>query len=217
MIRLHLRVPGKDEWWRFYDANIAGGGIFCPSADPPQVGKEVRLEITFVAGPRFYLSGTVIWRRPQLNDPRARAGAGIKVHPRHQNKLSYVNAWVRGGVLDKREARRLPVRLRISYTGRAGRRINFTRDLSTEGIFVRSQELLDLGTPVMLVLSPPSASHKPYPLNGVVARLVDEPDDRGMGIQLVFGSAEEKEHYAALVQRLEQDYLAGSLPDEVIG
>jgi Tfp pilus assembly protein PilZ len=217
MIRLHLRVPSKDEWWRFYDANIAGGGIFCPSADPPQVGKEVRLEITFVTGPRFSLSGTVIWRRPQLKDPRARAGAGIKVHPRHQSKLSYVNAWVRGGVLDKREARRLPVRLRVTYTARTGRRINFTRDLSTEGIFVRSQELLDLGTPILLVLSPPGNIQRPYPLNGLVARLVDEPDERGMGIQLVFDSTEEKEHYAAFVLRLEQDYLAGELPDEAVG
>jgi Tfp pilus assembly protein PilZ len=216
MTRLHLRVPGKDEWWRFYDANIAGGGIFCPSADPPQVGKEVRLEITFVAGPRFFLSGTVIWRRPQLKDPRARAGAGIKIHPRHQSKLSYVNAWVRGGVLDKREARRLPVRLRVTYTGRTGRRINFTRDLSTDGIFVRSQELLDLGTPIMLVLSPPGKTHKLYPLSGVVARLVDDLDERGMGIQLVFDSAEEKEYFAAFVRRLEEDYLTGELPDEAV-
>ena len=37
-------------------------------------GTPVRVEITFVSGPRIFVHGVVTWRRPQLNDPRARAG-----------------------------------------------------------------------------------------------------------------------------------------------
>lgn len=216
MKRLHLRVPSQDDWWRFFDSNIAGGGIFCPTAEPPDVGSDTRLEITFVSGPRFFLRGTVMWRRPQLNDPRARAGVGIKVNPRDRSKVNYVNAWVRGGVLDKREQRRLPVRLRVTYSGRSGRRINFTRDLSEEGIFVRSQELLELETPINVLISPPGSEYKPYPLSGTVARLVDEPEERGMGIHLDFADEQARARYAAFVQKLEQEYLSGQLPDEVV-
>lgn len=216
MIRLHLRLPTREDWWRYFDSNVAGGGIFCPTGEPPDVGREVRVEITFVGGPRFFLKGTVMWRRPQLKDPRARAGVGIKVHSADRGKLSYVNAWVRGGVLDKRDGRRLPLRLRVTYTGRTGRRINFTRDLSDEGVFVRSQELLDLNTPIKLLLAPPGDDYKPFSLSGTVARLVDEEDERGMGIRLEFSSDQDRERYARFINRLEEQYLAGALPDDVV-
>jgi type IV pilus assembly protein PilZ len=215
MKRLRLRVPNIEDWQRFFDPNISGGGVFCPTHDPPEVGSEIRVEITFVSGPRFFVEGVVMWRRPPLNDPRIRAGVGVRVHPRERSKVSYVNAWVRGGVIDKREQRRLPVRLRVTYSGRTGRRINFTRDLSEEGIFVRSQELLELNTPVKLTLILPGDS-KPVDLSGRVTRHEDDADERGMGIQLEFLDKNEQEHYAAVVQRLEQQYLAGQLPDEVV-
>jgi len=216
MKRLHLRLPTRDDWWRYFDSNISGGGIFCPTGDPPDVGRELRVEITFIGGPRFFLKGTVMWRRPQLNDPRARAGVGIKVHSSDRGKLGYVNAWVRGGVLDKRDLRRVPVRLRVTYSARDGRRINFTRDLSEEGVFVRSQQMLDLNTPIKLLVAPPGEGYRPLTLHGVVARLVDEPDERGMGIKLEFSSEAEREEYASFIHRLEAQYLSGELPDEVL-
>ena len=216
MIRLHLRLPTPEDWPRYYDSNISGGGIFCPSSEPPDVGLEVKVEITFVAGPRFFLKGIVMWRRPPLKDPRARAGVGIKVHAIDRGKLEYVNAWSRGGVLDKRDVRRLPVRLRATYTGRSGRRINFTRDLSETGVFVRSQELLDLNTPIKLMLAPPGTDFKPFALEGVVARLVDTDDERGMGILLNFAGDKDRTRYTSFVQKLEERYLAGDLPDDVV-
>ncbi len=215
MKRLRLRVPNSENWQRFFDPSIPGGGVFCPTNDPPEIGAEVRIEITFISGPRFFVEGIVMWRRPHLNDPRIRAGVGIQVYPRERSKVSYVNAWVRGGVVDKRELRRLPVRLRVTYSARSGRRINFTRDLSEEGIFVRSQELLDLNTPITLLLVPPG-DFKPYPLQGLVTRHEDDQDERGMGIQLEWASEEEQERYLSFVQKLEQQYLTGQLPDEVV-
>jgi len=156
-----------------------------------------------------------MWRRPQLNDPRTRAGVGVQIHPSEKTKISYVNAWVRGGVIDKRDVRRLPVRLRVTYTARSGRRINFTRDLSEEGIFVCSQELLDLNTPIKLLLVPPG-DYKPFELTGKVARHVDLAEERGMGIRLDFANEEARLRFASFVQKLEQQYLTGQLPDDVV-
>ena len=215
MNRLRLRIPNTDDWQRFFDPNIAGGGVFCPTADPPEVGTEVRIEITFVSGPRFFVKGVVMWRRPQHNDPRARAGVGVKVDPTERNKISYVNAWVRGGVIDKREQRRLPLRLRVTYTARQGRRINFTRDISEDGIFVRSQELLAVGTSIKLLLVPPG-EFRPFELVGTVSRHEDNTVERGMGIRLQFPSTTVQELFARFVQTLEHQYLSGQLPDEVV-
>ncbi len=156
-----------------------------------------------------------MWRRPQLNDPRARAGVGVKVDPSERNKISYVNAWVRGGVIDKRVQRRLPLRLRVTYTARQGRRINFTRDLSEDGVFVRSQELLEVGTAIKLLVAPPG-EFRPFELGGIVSRHEDGPGERGMGIRLHFSSPQARDTYVQLVQRLEQQYLAGQLTDEVV-
>lgn len=215
-LRLRLRIPNKEDWSRYFDPNISGGGIFCPSTEPPQVGASVRVEITFVGGPRFFVRGQVTWRRPKLNDPRARAGAGVQVHPSERNKISYVNSWVNGSADDKRGLRRLPVKLRVTYSGRAGRRINFTRDLNEEGIFVRSRELLELDTKIQLLLMPPD-NQKAMALDGVVSRLVEDVDDRGMGIRLRFADAASETAYAALVESLEQQFLSGSLPDDALG
>jgi Tfp pilus assembly protein PilZ len=215
MRRLRIRVPAKDEWRVFFDPNISGGGIFCPTNQPPEVGSEVSLEISFSSGPRFFLGGTVVWRRPRTQDPRTRAGVGIQIHAHEQNKVSYINAWVRGGVVDKRELRRLPVRLRATYQGRLGRRINFTRDLSEEGIFLRSKELLDVNSTVDLTLVPPKPT-EPFRLQGVVSHHEKTPSEHGMGIRLLFRGDDQREAFAAFVATMERRYLGGKLPDEVV-
>ena len=213
--RLKLRVPSSEDWDRFFDPSTFGGGIFCPTQSPPQVGTHVRVEITFVRGPRFFVHGAVTWRRPRLNDPRARAGVGIQVHPSERNKLSYVNSWVRGAVNDQRDLRRLPIKLRVTYTARAGRRINFTRDLHEEGLFIRSQELLELNTPIRLLLMPPD-NPRPIELLGRVKRQVEARDERGMGIELRFRDDRSRNTYAAFVDHIERLFLAGELPDDAV-
>lgn len=217
MIRLHLRVPGPGEWNRFFDPSIDGGGIFCPTTEPPETGTPVRIEITFISGPRFFLNGTVVWRRVNVKDPRARAGVGVKIVSEDLTKINYVNAWVRGGVLDKRELRRLPLKLRVTYSGRSGRRMNFTRDVSEEGLFIQSRELLDIGTLIHLTLFNPRAGVPPLELTGTIARHLDSDGQRGMGIHLEFNDDMERRRFLTFVRKLEQEYIAGSLPEEVIG
>ena len=215
----HLKVwlEKREDWWDVCDPTINERGLFCPVSAPPEVGEEVRVEIRFADGPLFLVSGRVMWRRPQLGDPRARAGVGVKVDIADRAKLDYVNAWVRGGMMDKREGRRLPVRLRVTYTARSGRRINFTRDVGDDGLFVWSQELLDVNTPIKVLLSPPGTDYKPIQLQGTVVRLVDTPNARGMGIRLEFSSDAERRMFTQFINRLEKEYLAGTLPDEVVG
>jgi Tfp pilus assembly protein PilZ len=214
VLRLRLRVPAPAEWERYFDPNIFGGGIFVPTGEPPEVGAPVRVEITFAGGPRFFVRGMVTWRRPKLADARARAGVGVQVHPAERNKIAYVNGWVRGTVTDQRHGRRLPVKLMVTYSARTGRRINFTRDLHAEGLFLRSRELLDSNTPIRVVIAPPG--HAPLDLRGRVTRVVREREEQGMGIKLLFADDAQRARFIEVVEDLERQFLAGELPDEMV-
>lgn len=216
MKHLHLRVPTVEDWQKFFDPNISGGGIFCPTNDPPEIGSSVQVEVLFVNGPRFFVRGLVTWRRTQPGDQRARPGAGIQILPNERTKISYINAWARGGVIDKREVRRLPVRLRIIYTARSARRITFTRDISEDGIFLASQELLEIHTTIRIMLVPPSDT-RPFELLGEVVRAVNDGQERGMAVVLKFPNENVRERYHHFIVDLERKYLAGQLSDEVIG
>jgi Tfp pilus assembly protein PilZ len=215
MSHLTLRVANKDEWRHFFDPKVGKGVVFCPTNEPPKLGTEVQLEINFVSGPKFFVQGTVVWRRLRLKDPRARAGVGVQVQPSEDVKLRYVDSWALGTVEDQRRKRRLPVKLRVNYKSRSGRRFNFTRDICSDGVFIRSEELLAERTPIDLILMT-HEGNQVFDLTGKVVRAVDEREEKGMAIALAFGSAEAQQRYEAYVEDLEQLYLSGKLPDEVV-
>jgi hypothetical protein len=159
--RLKLHLIERGDFARYQDSSSGPEGLFVPGGDPPAVGQQVTVEVVFQAGPRVLLLGVVCWRRA-AGDMRARTGAGIAIGPTERAKMNFINGYVRGGMLDVREKRRLPVRLRITYTSPRGRRMNFTRDLNEEGAFVRAAEVLELGAHTQLLISPPRCA-PPWP------------------------------------------------------
>lgn len=208
--RLKLHLVDKADFAKYQDS----AGLFVPGADSPAVGEEVTIEVVFQGGPRVLLHGTVTWRRA-TGDARTRPGAGVSPDPGERSKLEYISGYARGGLLNVRGKRRLPVRLRVTYSGPRGRRINFTRDLHEEGAFVRTAELLDLGAKTTLLISPPGEGYRPVEVEGVVARQQSEPD-RGVGVRFEFKDENERERMRGFMTRLEAAYLDGTLPDDVI-
>src|SRR5262245_7948263 len=120
ILRLKLRLVARSDWAKYYDA-AANHTIFCPNPTPPAVGTPVQIEVMFQAGPRLLLHGVTLWRRP-AGDSRARAGAGVAVAATDREKLDFIARYVRNEMDDKRGRRRLPIRLRVTYSVRAGRR-----------------------------------------------------------------------------------------------
>ena len=53
-------------------------------------------------------------------------------------------------------------------------------------------------------------------MRGTVVRVNRDDPDRGMGITLLFRDDNERRMFADFVRRLEQEYLAGTLPDEAL-
>jgi len=210
--RLKLNLVDRADFHKYYEA---AQGMFVPGSDPPKVGERVTVEVIFQGGPRVLLHGVVLWRRT-TGDARARPGAGIGIDGAEQAKLRYLIGYVRGGLIDVRERRRLPVRLRVAYTGTKGRRVNFTRDLNEEGAFVRTAELLDLGATTVLLISPPGGEYKPVEVQATVTRQHTQGADRGVGVRFDFRDDHERARWGAFVHKLESDYLDGRLSDDVL-
>jgi len=201
------------DFHKYHDA--PGASLFVPGADPPNVGERVTVEVIFQGGPRVLLHGFIMWRRT-AGDARARAGSGIGIDAAEQSKLRYLIGYVRGGMIDVRERRRLPVRLRVAYSGAKGRRVNFTRDLNEEGAFVRTAEMLEFGASTVLQISPPGGEYKPVEVQATVTRQSSEGVDRGVGVRFDFKDDQERARWAGFVGKLESDYLDGRLPDDVL-
>jgi type IV pilus assembly protein PilZ len=210
--RLKLNLVERGDFHKYYDASQ---GMFVPGAEPPSVGERVTIEVIFQGGPRVLLHGAVLWRRT-AGDARARPGAGVGIDGAEQAKLRYLIGYVRGGLIDVRERRRLPVRLRVAYTGSKGRRVNFTRDLNEEGAFVRTAEMLDLGATTALLISPPGGDYKPVEVQATVTRQHAQGNDRGVGVRFDFRDDQERARWAAFVNKLETDYLDGRLSDDIL-
>lgn len=211
MARLKLHLVERTDFTKFFDPS---SGLFVPGTDPPAVGSDITVEIVFQKGPRVLLRGTCAWRR-STGDARARPGAGITVDSSESAKLAYVFGYVRGGLIDARRRRRLPVRLRVAYSSARGRRVNFTRDLHEEGAFVRTAELFVVGACTQLLISPPGKDYRPIDVHGTVTR-TEANGDRGVGVRFDFDSDRQRKLLEAFVLKLENDYLDGRLPDDVL-
>jgi len=88
----------------------------------------------------------------------------------------------------------VPIEIRVEY-----KRINafiadYTRDISSGGLFVRTDQPLPAGTEALFTLSIPRLE-TPVTLNGIVRRVVapGEPGfDAGMGVELLFEDDAER-------------------------
>jgi len=210
--RLKLHLVERGDFHKYYDP---AAGMFVPGTDAPSVGERVTVEVIFQGGPRVLLHGAVLWRRT-TGDARARPGAGVGIDGAEKSKVRYLLGYVRGGLIDVRERRRLPVRLRVAYSGARGRRVNFTRDLNEEGAFVRTAEMLDLGSSTLLLVSPPGGDYKPLEVHATVTRQHTEGSDRGVGVRFDFRDDHDRARWSAFVNKLERDYLDGRLADDVL-
>jgi uncharacterized protein (TIGR02266 family) len=212
--RLRLALGDRADWVKVFDPRA--GGLFVATAEPPAVGADVGVDLTMgTGGPRVILHGSVLWRR-EGNDPRSPAGCSIGIAVEDREKVNFLNGYVRGGLLNRRERRRLPVRLPVSYGGVDSTEQAVTRDINEEGCFIVTESPLPEDTQIHVVLSFPGGAE--IDVRGVVSHtvVVEDEDVPGMGVRYTMDEGKQKQMTAA-VDRLEASFLEGSLPEDVIG
>jgi hypothetical protein len=208
-VRIVLRLGSPAEWIKLFDPR--DGTVFVSeTVAPPAIGTDVRLDLDCgEGGPRVILRGQVMGHR---------AGQGyiVALGTSEREKVNYLNGFVRGGLLNLREHRRLPVRLAVTYGGLKGPCQTHTRDINEQGVFVLSDEPLPEDAEVHLLISLPG---RPSPLSvvGFVSHTVVPEDEDVPGMGIVFRlSDSERTDVAAAVDALEKAFLNGELPEDTL-
>lgn len=213
-----MRFSNKSDWIKIFDPRDFT--IFVRTDSPPNIGDVVRIDLTIEVpgeegpGPRVILRGTVTSRRERAEGSLP-SGCSVALGANEREKVNYLNGYVRGGLLNLRERRRLPLRLPVTYGGLNGPCHTFTRDINEQGIFVITRDPLPEATKVHLLVTVPTRP-KPLSLNGTVTHtvVVEDEDIPGMGI--VFAEEHCTQALSDIIDELEQQFLSGRLPDDVL-
>lgn len=214
MLRVELQLADPAEWVKVFDPHDST--LFIPDDEPPSVESEVRIDLYVGSeGPRVILRGRVISRRT-VGDGSLPKGYSVALGPYEREKINYLNGYVRGGFIDLRETRRLPIRLRVDYGDTSGTATSFTRDINEEGVFVITKTPLPEGSSVSLMIYVPGFP-QPLAVNGVVSHtvLVEDEDVPGMGLRFAF-EAGQRDTFTAVVDNLSKRFESAELPDDCL-
>jgi hypothetical protein len=214
VVRIDIVLPDKGDWVKLFDPRDST--IFVVRDSPPAIGEMVRIDlIVGTHGPKVILRGKVIARRIKGDNALPR-GCSVALGPDEREKINYLNGFVRGGLLNLRERRRLPLRLRVTYGGISGPCETFTRDINEEGVFVVAEQPLPEESEVHLLLSFPGVA-EPVSLTGIVSHtvLVEDEDVPGMGIRFKLGSMDGAA-FKRLIDDLERKFMTNALPEECL-
>jgi Tfp pilus assembly protein PilZ len=214
-VRINVNLEEKGEWVKIFDPRDAT--IFVASDSPPDIGRPVRIDLVVGAGgPKIIFRGKVISRRLQGDDTLPK-GCSVALGHDEKEKTNYLNGYVRGGLLNLRETRRLPVRLKVTYGGLKGSVDSHTRDINDEGVFVVSEEPLPEESEIHIYVTMPDRA-EPYSLSGTVVHTVvlEDEDVPGMGIRFSFDGDTTQEEFVVAVDGLEKLFLSGKLSDDYL-
>ncbi len=213
-MRINLKLNDKGDWVKVFQPRDAT--IFVASSDPPEIGTAVRLDIHVgQGGPKVIFRGKVIARRLQ-GDASLPKGCSVALGNDEREKINYLNGYVRGGLLNLREARRIPVRLKVTYGGMQGPVDSYTRDINDEGVFVVTKDPLPEESELHLFITFPT-QNEPMSLTGLVAHtvVVADEDVPGMGIRFDLDD-ETRTELTKKVDALEKAFLSGQLSDQYL-
>ena len=202
-MRIELRLDNQAQWIRVFEPR--DGTIFVPTDVALDQGMLVRIELD-VGGWRVTLRGTVVGTR---DEP---AGVRVAIGATERDKINYLNGFLRGGLLNLREKRRLPVKLQVTYGAVEGPANTFTKDINEEGLFLFTDKPLPETSQIHMLVTVPG---KPQPLSlvGKVSHTIVAADEEPPGMGVVFELDEaQRASLVTVINELEALMRDGRLP-----
>jgi Tfp pilus assembly protein PilZ len=202
-VRLELKLGSHSEWIKIFDPR--DWTVFVPTDEPIDNGASLRIDLD-VGGWLVTLRGTVVGSREDPNGVTVALGAA------EREKINYLNGFVRGGLLNLREKRRLPIRLSVTYGAVEGPANTFTKDINEEGLFLFTDKPLPETSQVHMLVSVPG---KPNPLSlvGKVSHTILAADEEPPGMGIVFDLDDaQRDALLAVIKELEDALIKGGLP-----
>ena len=202
-MRLELRLDNQAEWIRIFDPR--DWTIFVPAEVAIEMGTTLRIDLD-VGGWRVTLRGTVVGTR---DEP---VGIVVAIGATEREKINYLNGFVRGGLLNLREKRRLPIKLQVTYGAVEGPANTFTKDINEEGLFLFTDNPLPETSQIHMLVSVPGKT-QPLSLVGKVSHTILDHDDEPPGMGVVFDLDDaQRETLTTVIKELEEALEKGALP-----
>ena len=211
-VRLELRLSSQTEWIKIFDPR--DWTVFVPAAagttaSAAGLGASVRIDLD-VGGWAVTLRGTVVGQRDE--PPSAIVALGGD----ERDKINYVNGFVRGGLLNLREKRRLPIKLAVTYGAIEGPAKTFTKDINEQGVFLLTAKPLPETSTVHMLVSLPGQA-QPLSLVGKVSHTILDNDDAPPGMGIVFDLDDAaRDQLNAVISDLETQLHDGVLPTDSV-
>jgi uncharacterized protein (TIGR02266 family) len=207
-VRLELRLTNQAEWIKIFDPR--DWTVFVPTDKKVENGSPVRIDLD-VGGWLVTLRGAVVGQREG-----AAAGAVVALGGTERDKINYLNGFVRGGLLNLREKRRLPIRLAVTYGAVEGPATTFTKDINEEGLFLFTDKPLPETSQLHMLVTVPGRA-QPLSLMGKVTHTIIPENDEPPGMGIVFECDDaQREELGTIVKELESQLMAGRLPTNTL-
>jgi len=202
-VRLELQLSSQTDWIKIFDPR--DWTIFVPTTESVEQSTHVRIDLD-VGGWLVTLRGTVVGRR---DDP---PGVMVALGGTERDKINYLNGFVRGGLLNLRAKRRVPIKLAVTYGAGESPASTFTKDINEEGIFLFTDKPLPETSQIHMLLTLPGRP-QPLSLSGKVSHTIIAQDRERPGMGVVFDLDDTtRDQLAEIVRELEDQLHAGTLP-----
>lgn len=206
IIRLTIQFVKKEDWSNSYDHSKRIVAI--PGESNVAKGQRARIDVAIeTTGPRSILRGETVGTRED-------GSCLILLDPEEEPKLAYLQGYVRGGLLDLRKMRRLPVSLTVNYGQKTPDRQGRTRDINEQGMFIIDESPWAEKTSLTIQLFFPSEPD-PIDVTGHVGHTVILEDEDLPGMGILFDK-KFHEQLKPIVDHLEKQFLSGTLPEEAL-
>ena len=202
-VRRELRLSSHSEWLKIFDPR--DWTLLVPAGDPVEQGASLRIDLD-AGGWLVTLRGTVVGVR---DEP---PGLVVALGGEERDKINYLNGFVRGGLLNLRVKRRLPIKLEVTYGAVEGPATTYTKDINEEGVFLFTDRPLPETSQVHMLVSVPGRA-QPLSLVGKVSHTILVHDDEPPGMGIVFELDDDaRAQLGEIIVELEAQLQAGKLP-----
>lgn len=205
---LIARFRNGEEFIERYQSTFRNGGLFHPTRKALEPGTQVVLDIRMASlKDSMMVRGKVVWRQRGKRGTDQRAGLGIEFLPFEGAKRDHLLELARGDRAPEtaqRRHRRLPIAISVDWrvpneTQRHAGRLD---DIGTGGVFIRTQEKPEEGTPLVLEL-PASGRGASQSIEGRVAWTRSAPGVEGVGVEFRCRDIGGMRRLRELIRRIE--------------
>lgn len=197
-----LRLRSRRDFLRHFFHEGTAGSVFIPGPTQARPGERVKLGLFFEEEQRtFRLRGIVRWKR-MTKSKRLPVGMAIELFASESEARDLLLEFAQGRAVDWTERdERITAQIQIHYATGSVFLSDVTEDVSRGGVFLRTDERLEVGDVLRLKLKLPGDFFS-VRVGGEVAWVRQDPP--GVGIRFTFANERSQNRVQRIVDELRE-------------